>query len=93
MSLNKNPSKIRSAKEIVTPLGDCEYDKQLELKMQAVSRVVKKLIKELDKANIAEARKLSVSKLVEPVSILVLLIFLPLSCFTNSAKFFYLADN
>ncbi|VDN58855.1 unnamed protein product [Dracunculus medinensis] len=67
LSLNKNPSKIRSAKEIVTPLGDCEYDKQLELKMQAVSRVVKKLIKELDKANIAEARKLSVSKLVEPI--------------------------
>uniref|UniRef100_A0A915B449 tRNA (uracil(54)-C(5))-methyltransferase n=2 Tax=Parascaris univalens TaxID=6257 RepID=A0A915B449_PARUN len=57
----------RSAREIVTPLADIDYNEQLERKMADAKRLATTLVRQMVSANVKDARSINAWELVQPI--------------------------
>ncbi|KHN74429.1 tRNA (uracil-5-)-methyltransferase -like protein A [Toxocara canis] len=57
----------RTAREIVTPLADVDYDEQLERKMSDAKRLATTLVRNMISANVMNARAINAWNLVQPI--------------------------
>uniref|UniRef100_F1KXT9 tRNA (uracil(54)-C(5))-methyltransferase n=1 Tax=Ascaris suum TaxID=6253 RepID=F1KXT9_ASCSU len=57
----------RSARDIVTPLADIDYNEQLERKMADAKRLATTLVRQMVSANVKDARAINAWKLVQPI--------------------------